>query len=113
MKRIGLNSFFGSGANATLSISSLYAHNDWLEIAINQGVFGLIIYFFYWIMFFRECSSKSYTPYARLAMQLLFIIYFMKTFFSMSYNDMTVGATLVLGYCLAQEKKNEQIIYSI
>ena len=39
----------GNGANATLGIGINYAHNDWLEIAINQGVLGLVIYFIYWL----------------------------------------------------------------
>lgn len=38
---------FGLGANATLDIFGQYAHNDWLEIAINQGCLGLIIYLIY------------------------------------------------------------------
>lgn len=102
---------FGSGADATLKVSYNYAHNDWLEIAVNQGIFGIMIYLLYWILFAKEGLSKSYDSQAKLAIQLLFIIYFMKTLFSMSYYDMHVSATFVLGYCLAREKKNEQIIY--
>jgi len=99
---------FGSGANATLRVSFNYAHNDWLEIAVNQGVLGLLIYLFYWFAFAKSilCSTS---PQSRLALQLLFIIYFLKTFFSMSYGDMSVPATFILGFSLAQEKKNEQI----
>lgn len=102
---------FGSGANATLKVSDNYAHNDWLEIAVNQGILGGFIYLIYWILFLRVLSSKNYEPHVKLALVILFVIYFLRTIISMSYNDMTVGATLVLGYCLAQEKKNEQIIY--
>lgn len=102
----------GSGANATLKVSDNYAHNDWLEIAINQGVLGFMIYILYWVLFAKEILSKYYAPREKLALQLLFVIYFMKTIFSMSYGDMTIPATLILGFCLAQGKKNEQIIYS-
>lgn len=102
----------GSGANATLKVSYNYAHNDWLEIAVNQGVLGIIIYILYWGLFAKEILSNHYPPREKIALQLLFIIYFMKTFFSMSYEDMTIPATFILGYCLAQERKNEQIIYS-
>lgn len=102
---------FGSGAEATIDIAGNFAHNDWLEIAINQGLLGLFVYMFYWTLFSKECLSKSYSSQNKLALQLLFIIYFMKTLFSMSYGFMTIPATFVLGYCLAQEKKNEQVIY--
>ena len=101
----------GSGADATLKIYD-YAHNDWLEIAVNQGVIGLIVYIVYWLLFFRMILSKNFTPRVKLTLQLLFVIYFMKTFFSMSYSDMAISATFVLGYCLAQENKNEQVVYS-
>ena len=87
-----------------------YAHNDWLEIAVNQGVLGIMIYILYWILFAKESLSKCYDPQIKMALQLLFIIYFMKTIISMSYYDMTIPATFALGYYLAQEKKNEQII---
>ena len=107
-----LQFIFGSGANATLTISYNYAHNDWLEIAVNQGLFGILVYMFYWILFTRESFSKSYAKYPKLAMQVLFLIYFMRTLVSMSYGGMSVYATFILGYCLAQERKNEQIIYS-
>ncbi len=98
---------FGSGANATLKISYNYAHDDWLEIAVNQGVLGLIIYMVYWFFWGWVVLSKKYKYHIKSALQLLFIIYFMKTIFSMSYIDMTIGATLVLGYCLAQENHDE------
>ena len=35
---------FGRGANGTLEIFNSYAHNDWLEIAVNQGLLGIIVY---------------------------------------------------------------------
>ena len=101
---------FGSGANATLKISYNYAHNDWLEIAVNQGVLGIILYMFYWITF-AKVVSQNYSNQSKLALQLLFVIYFMKTIFSMSYGDMTIPSTFILGYSLAQEKENEKIIY--
>lgn len=102
---------FGSGADATLKVTYNYAHNDWLEIAVNQGVLGLVIYMLYWILFAKECLSKSYSSQEKLALQIIFIIYFMSTLFSMSYNFMSTSATFILGYCLTQENKNEQVIY--
>ena len=101
---------FGSGADATLKVGDNYAHNDWLEIAVNQGVLGIVIFILYWFLFAKECLSKSYNSQEKLALQLLFVIYFMQTLFSMSYNFMSTSATFILGYCLAQEKKNEQVI---
>lgn len=102
---------FGSGAEATLNVMHSFAHNDWLEIAINQGFLGIIIFAFYWIVFAKECLSKNYSNKEKLTLQLLFIICFMKTLFSMSYNNMTFIECFILGYSLSQEKKNEQVVY--
>ena len=57
-----LQFLFGSGANATIKISKEFAHNDWLEIAINQGLFGLIIYALYWLFFARTVFSRKMIP---------------------------------------------------
>ena len=98
---------FGSGANATLKISDNYAHNDWLEIAVNQGIFGMMIYILYWFLFAKEILSKSYTPHVKIALQLMFLIYFMKTLFSMSYVAYALPTTIILGYCLARKSVND------
>lgn len=38
---------FGHGANGTILLFHQYAHNDWLEFAINQGVLGVVLYAVY------------------------------------------------------------------
>jgi hypothetical protein len=102
-----LQFLFGSGANATLDVSTTYAHNDWLEIAVNQGLLGVFVYILYWTLFYREAFVKKDRTMIKLALQLVFIDYFMRTFFSMSYEAMTTSATFVLGYCLAKEDEYE------
>ena len=102
---------FGSGANATLKVSFNYAHNDWLEIAVNQGVLGIVVYIFYWIMFLKTILSKLFSSRERLVLQLVLLAAFMETLFSMSYTSMGYVTMLIMGYCLAQEKKNEQVVY--
>lgn len=91
---------FGNGANATLTISYNYAHNDWLEIAINQGLFGILVYACYWILFYKAWKKSKFDSEMYLATGLVLLISFIKTFFSMSYNSMTVYDTLCLGYCM-------------
>lgn len=100
-----LQFLFGSGANATLKVSVNYAHNDWLEIAVNQGFVGVAIFFAYWVAFYKSCKRIKSNPSARLAITLIFLIYFMKTLFSMSYSDMNMFATCILGYCLSFDSK--------
>ena len=91
----------GSGACATLHYIGSYAHNDWLELLINQGIIGVVAYIFYWICFYKSYKRAKYNPAIMLALLLLLIITFLKTLFSMSYNDMEFFETMTLGYCLA------------
>lgn len=95
---------FGRGANGTLEIYYNYAHNDWLEIAVNQGLLGIAVYAVYWKKFYSTWRQSTNTE-AKTILVLVGIIYFAKTFFSMSYGDMTYVSTSVLGYALATYKK--------
>lgn len=95
---------FGSGALSTLKLGGQYAHNDWLELAINQGLLGVVMYLFYWMAAYKEWSSYNRYDTRTLVLGLVFLIYFMKSWFSMSYDGMDVCSTMVLGYCLAKHK---------
>lgn len=95
-----LHYLMGRGANGTLEIYKNYAHNDWLEIAVNQGLLGLAVYAIYWINFYRTWKSSSNVE-AKTILAVLMLIYFAKTLFSMSYVDMSYVSTSVLGYALA------------
>ena len=94
---------FGRGANGTLEIYYNYAHNDWLEIAVNQGLLGIIVYAVYWKQFYSTWRQSTNIE-AKTILALVGIIYFAKTIFSMSYADMTYVCTSVLGYVLATYK---------
>ncbi len=95
-----LHYLFGRGANGTLEIYSKYAHNDWLEIAVNQGILGIVIYLIYWRYFYKTWRYTA-NPDAKVILAMFLVIYFAKTLFSMSYGDMTYVSTSVLGYALA------------
>lgn len=93
----------GRGANGTLEIYYNYAHNDWLEIAVNQGLLGIIVYAVYWKQLYSTWRQSTNIE-AKTILALIGIIYFAQTLFSMSYGDMTYVSTSVLGYALATYK---------
>lgn len=101
---------FGNGANATLKFGENFAHNDWLEIAINQGVLGLVVYLVYWICFFVTWRKTRKQPQAFMAIGMLLIIYFITTWFSMSYNSVARCAAMVLGFYLAAIGQKEEVL---
>lgn len=97
---------FGRGANGTLEVYYNYAHNDWLEIAVNQGILGIVIYVFYWRCFYKTWRYSTNIE-AKTILALFGIIFFAKTIFSMSYGDMTYVCTSVLGFALSSAQKND------
>lgn len=94
----------GRGANGTLEIYYNYAHNDWLEIAVNQGLLGIFVYAFYWFGFYKTWRNASNIE-AKSILTLMALIFFAQTMFSMSYSDMSYVSTSILGYALATIKK--------
>lgn len=99
----------GNGANATLGIGINYAHNDWLEIAINQGVLGLVVYAIYWLNFWRTIKLIKYNKAAKLVLTLTFISFFIESIFSMSYTSYSMMASTVFGYYLAHYRDIEVV----
>lgn len=98
----------GYGANSTLKFTFNFAHNDWLEIATNQGLLGLVVYFVYWICFYVSWRKAKLNPQAFMAIGMVFIIYLLSSFFSMSYNGVSRCAAMVLGYYLAVNDMDEE-----
>lgn len=91
----------GRGADATIRYGSNYAHNDWLEIAMNQGVFGILIFAYFWKKLYQFWKTTKLYPVLYTAVGVCAIQMFSKTFFSMSINDMQIYITCVLGYAVA------------
>ena len=100
--------FLGNGANATLGIYINYAHNDWLEIAINQGVLGLVVYAFYWLCFLKTICGTKRNMTARLVLSLCFISFFTEAIFSMSYTGYSMMVCTTFGYSLAYCQTQEE-----
>lgn len=92
---------FGNGADATLRIFSVYAHNDWLEIAVDNGLIVVLLYLFYWISLIKLFINGKKPSMPAMMLGMFVIIYLFKTMFSMSYNSIPMYATCALGYALA------------
>ena len=88
---------FGKGANGTLKIMQQYAHNDWLEILINQGLIGVLIYCSYFISLIKT-GRKIKNP----MMNCIVVIILLTSLFSMSYGSMFLPINICLAYCLVE-----------
>lgn len=96
--------YFGCGADSCYLKFGQYAHNDWLEFAINEGILGVMLYVVYWIFFIREWKFFQGKTNLKQALGDFIIIYFIKSLFSMSFDGMPIAATLCIGFCLANNK---------
>lgn len=92
---------FGEGAFHTETLIGLKAHNDWLELLIDCGLFGVIVYAVYWISFVVKWirSKSDYLVYAMLGSCFIFL--FLRTLFSMSFSNVPFYISVVIGYCFA------------
>lgn len=100
--------FVGGGADKTCEIGGNLAHNDWLELLVDNGILGVMIYILYWIAFVKEWRrAKGCKNYEILG--CLLIICFIPTLFSMGFNNMRTMTTLCLGYCLCKNQNKEYI----
>lgn len=97
-----LQQLLGLGAYGTLNVGDNFAHNDWLELLIGQGLLGVSLYANYWLKFYKIIKKNIADQEVFLALTTFFIIYLLKTFFSMSYNDISIFSSLFFAYYLAQ-----------
>ena len=87
------------------------AHNDWLQFLVDYGLFGTVVYLYYWIVFIRT-GTKDHDNKTRPIICSVIIIYFMATLFSMSYNAIELPASICLGYSLSEQKNRRTKLMS-
>lgn len=95
----GFNFIWGNGAYGTTKIYGTEAHNDWLEVAIDFGIVGLILFMSFWLSIYKNIRySKKYISTALFSAVVMCVIFiFSRTFFSMSIGDLSFVSASVLG----------------
>jgi len=102
---------FGEGINHTVAIAGNYAHNDWLELGTNMGFLGILIYIIYFVSLTKDTLNARRTNKLQYtSLMLCLIIMFTSTMFSMSYNNLSIGITMALGYNLSHSQLKRLII---
>lgn len=104
-----LKILFGHGANSTIKFAGNFAHQDWLETACNNGLFGLVILLnFFVILWLDAWNSRKYISQEMFYCFLtLFIMSFVKTMFSMSIQDLDISQSMLLGYLGSSVNKSK------
>lgn len=96
------NILFGGGAMMTIMIVGNYAHNDWLELAVCQGLLGVVVYIVYYATLFAAFYRSKKAPLIYNILGMVFLIVFISSFISMSYNSLSLAITLCIGYSMAK-----------
>lgn len=91
---------FGMGADGTILVIQQQAHNDWLELLIDMGISGFVVYLVFWLRAFSE-RRRFMDKDIKYLYSMVIIMLFLRTFFSMSINDIHLSINIILGYCLA------------
>ena len=99
---------FGHGADATIKFFSIHAHNDWLELLLNQGLIGVVFYIFYYRSFWTQihCSQDTF---GRGLLVAVAIMSFVTSVFSMSYMAYDTSVHIVFGYAIFRSQISEKI----
>ena len=93
-----LKFLFGNGMTQTVTVWGNYAHNDWLELLIDNGLVGVILYMLFFISAFAYIRKMKIESIYKLSAYLCLIIWLLKTIFSMGYTSiMNVIFCLLLG----------------
>lgn len=92
-----IQQIFGGGAENTINISDNYAHNDWIEILINNGIIGFLIYLSFWFTMVKTWWRSKHNKFVCEALGLYIIIYLPMTLFSMSYTGVQIYSSVMLG----------------
>lgn len=103
--------FFGNGTAQTINIWGNYAHNDWLELLIDNGFMGFIIYLLLFLLTFREIRCTELEHMEKVTCYCAFITWFCRAAFSMGYTSFTNAILLILlGIFLNREEicENEE-----
>ena len=83
-----LTFLFGNGIAQTITVWGNYAHNDWLELLIDNGLIGVLIYLMLFVLAFIYIRKMNIGHPYKMSAYLCLIIWFLKTVFSMGYTSM-------------------------
>lgn len=88
---------FGRGIAQTITVVGNYAHNDWLELLTDVGLFGAVVYLMIIVSLlkFRKKFHKNSPEQAAFTVVILF--WFLKTIFSMGMEIMGGISMMLLG----------------
>lgn len=91
-----LSQIIGHGPISTLSAASRYAHNDWLEVLFDFGIFGLILYIGISVCLFKYWKKEKMPMQYKCGILLCLLYIILRSSFSMCIYEL--DSLLAFGY---------------
>lgn len=103
--------WFGKGADTTLDYAGNFAHNDWLEILANQGLFSLIFYGLFFLTWFVAYirMRKWVLPATSMAFLAAFVTALGCSIFSMGYTSLGGVPAILIAICLNRYSEAKEL----
>ena len=107
-----INQLLGSGFNFVYDVNkqainnTIWAHNDFINILLNFGLVGLIVYIYVFLKMFQCCIRDTQMP--KILKWVLFFVWFFNAFFNMFYTYSCASASypfLVIGVKIFLQKR--------
>lgn len=107
-----LHQLFGFGMSQTVTFAGNYAHNDWLEILINYGFFGVILYACILVQLFKYRKNLNYNKWFKLCYTSIMLTWIMKTLFSMGIGVPESLSIILLGSLIGNSVSHYRVLVS-
>lgn len=110
-----VHQLFGLGFDGILRLESTthhHAHNDWLEVLVNYGLLGVLLYLAVFVSLFLQVRRiKSFEM--RMAFLSGLLIWFFKTLYSMGFTSETLSVAMIsMGTALGWYKTERSQIFT-
>lgn len=100
---------FGNGTAQTITVWGNYGHNDWLELLIDNGLVGALVYFAMFVATIFYIRKARLSKLNKLSAYLCVLILFMQSCFSMGFSDGGSGVyILLLGVIIGNNEKEKR-----
>lgn len=98
---------FGYGYDGVVSKLNVAAHSDWLEILVDYGLVGIMLYLLVYFRFVRQIRSTKDKKTRAVLISAISIL-FIKSIYSMSFNTSTLPMLMIsLGTALGRYKRKQ------
>ena len=109
-KSNGFHLFFGNGFRAVTRTIGTPAHSDWIEILVDNGVFGIVFYLAIFLSFFRVIRHSHDLP-EKLVLLSAFLIWFAKSIYSMAYVESHMYLLMIaVGLAMWRPKQEMEVL---